>query len=64
VTVLDFVNIALWTSIPELLLWALWLSWNKRNAVPTYVTRALQVVSALWALVIIRELGYSLHYLH
>jgi hypothetical protein len=63
-TILDAVNTLAWTSIPELLLWAVWLAWNKHRPVPTCVTRALQVVSALWALVIIRELGYSLHYLH
>ena len=52
------------TSIPELLLWAVWLAWNKRRPVPTLVTRVFLVVSALWLLVIIRALGYALHYLN
>ena len=57
-------NTLVLTSIPELLLWAVWLAWNKRRPVPTLVTRVFLVVSALWLLVIIRALGYALHYLN
>jgi hypothetical protein len=63
-TILDVINTALWCSIPELLLWAVWLAWNKRQPVPSLVTRVFQIVGALWLLVIFRELGYPLRYLY